>query len=109
MVAVPVGREPVSLIESVVLWVAKRRARTGKASSSGAVGWWTAELAGTLGGMTAFVVGGFLYAAPIVAWIVLGVALLLLDTKVSSSRRDRRRLRVPAAAAVTSSNRFVRE
>lgn len=108
MVAVPVGREPMSLIDSMVLWAAKRRARSGRGKGSGAFGWWLGELTGTLAAFAALVFGAFQYAPPFVAWVVLAVVLLALDAKVSGARRDRRQARIPAAA-VTSSNRFVRE
>lgn len=111
MVAVPAGgREPLSLIEQVVIWVAKRRARAGKAST-GAVVWWVQELFGTVAAMSVAAVGAFWHAPPLVAWGVLAVVLFVLDAKVSGARRARRALAAGAGASVPrpASPRIVRE
>lgn len=101
MVAVPASREPQSLVEQGVVKLARIRARSGK-TSTGAFGWWVAELFGTVAALSAAAVGAFWHAPPLVAWSVLTVALLLLDTKVSGARRARRAL---AAASVAPSPR----
>lgn len=94
MVAVPVKNvPPLSLVEQGVAWMGRRArvraARTGRPVAPSVVGWWLAELLGTLGALGAFTVGAFLYAPPLLAYVVLGVALLVLDTKVSGARRRR--------------------
>lgn len=101
MVAVPAKGEPTSLIENIVLWFAKltrrRAARTGKTTGTGVVAWWTAELFGTVAAFATFTYGAFLYLLPGLGYAVLGVSVLVLDSKISTGRRKRR----AAAAELT--------
>lgn len=108
MTAVPAEYEPTSWIEDRVSWFGQRAkaraARTGRAPGTGALGWWTAHLFGTAAAYAAFTIGAFLYAQPIIAWAVLAVSILVLDTKVSTGRRKRR-----AAAAAAELPRVPRQ
>lgn len=98
MVAIP--RQPESLVEAVFGWVgSRRRARQAAARAAGrpvreGPGWLArflllvGDVFGTVVSVGAVTVGAFLWLAP-VGWVMAGVAVLVVDFKVSWSRKQR--------------------
>lgn len=97
MVAVPHDTPRVSLIEAgLARFAAMSGGRSRRATSPGRVrrsvaafGRGVADTIGTLAALACFTVAAFLVGM-VVGMVVAGVALLLLDFKVSVSRRARR-------------------
>lgn len=88
--------EPVSMVETIGRWLGRmvaarrsRRARSGQPGVLARVGWWLGELFGTVLGLAAFTVCGFLTGG-VWGWAVVGVAVFWLDASVASARRKRR-------------------
>jgi anti-sigma factor RsiW len=95
MVAIP-QRSLLGMLAAVVVKVRARRRERPRRSEPGVVsrlvwwlGWWLAELLGTVVALGLVTFGAF--AGSVVAgWIVAGVCVLVLDLKVETGRAKRR-------------------